>query len=683
MTISTTSKLPSSSHFFHRLFFAAICLCALPVSNTSYANGDYDSPGSGTLMLQHEGGGVLPAMQLDANITVKASGLLADVTLTQTFRNTHTEWAEGRYLFPLPPDATIRGLVVTVGERTITGEVKPRADAKATYEKAKSAGQVASLIEQHRPNLFTANVASIAPQDEIKVTIDILLPLSVVDGAMQMTFPTTLTPRYSNEQTSDTSDIIGPFTQTTEQRGPRLNFKASIFPLADYSEVRSSTHTLQTEPDHIAINDVPMDRDLILRWPFALGDSEQSYAYQSTHDGQRYAQILLTPPNTVKEEEVPARELILVVDKSGSMSGVSIRAAREALHFALDSLTPRDSFNIVAFDDQFYVLFDASRNADDTTIDMARRFIKKIDADGGTEMSDALNFALQENNEPDNDDYPEAERLKQIVFMTDGSTGNEHYLLNTIKQNLGSSRLFTVGIGSAPNSWFLEEAAKAGRGVALSIKDENDVAGPLTQLLDNLSTPVLTDIGIQAAQGQFELYPDPIPDLYASSPLMLVAKIDEDVDSFIITGQHNDSRWREIVQLEPSQEQASAETGSAPSVAMYWARSKIDSLLDEQRYAADEDLHKGEITQLAIAVGLQTKYTSFVAVEAKPVKPLNKSMPLQEVASLIPAGNTMLNVAMPQGAAGTDTLLLFSGLLGLFGAAALGFKRQFKKRRFR
>ena len=145
---------------------------------------------------------------------------------------------------------------------------------------------------------------------------------------------------------------------------------------------------------------------------------------------------------------------------------------------------------------------------------------------------------------------------------------------------------------------------------------------------------------------------------------MLVAKIDDDVDSLIVTGQLNNSRWREIVQLDASHEQVSEDTGSAPSVAMFWARSKIDSLLDEQRYAADIDLHKDAITQLALAVGLQTKYTSFVAAEANPVKPVNENMPSQEVANLIPAGNDMLIVGMPQGAAGIDTLFLLSGLLG-------------------
>ncbi len=661
----------------HSLLSVALLLCCIVVSSIAQANVEYSDPGSGVLVLNHDGGMVLPAMQLDTNIVINAAGLLADVTLTQTFRNERPEWAEGKYLFPLPPDASIRGLTVKVGERIIVGEIKPRATAKAAYEKAKNNGQVASLIEQQRPNLFTANVASIAPQDEISVTIDILLPIRVVEGNMSLTFPTTLTPRYTNTETADADDITGPFTQTTEQRGPRFNLNANIQPLRDNSSIQSSSHILTVDQNRVALSDIPMDRDIEISWPFALGNVEESYTYVSTHKGQRYAQILLIPPAAVDDAVIPARELILIIDKSGSMGGVSIRAAREALHFALDSLSNLDTFNIIAFDDDTYPMFNTSLPVNDKNIAQARRFINRLDAGGGTEMSGALRFALQQNQSAAFDDYPDTERFKQIVFMTDGSMGNEELLLNTIKKNLGSSRLFTVGIGSAPNTWFLEQAAEAGRGVALTIRDEQNVATPLTKLLNDLSTPVLTNIGIQAEAGQFELYPKPIPDLYASSPLMMVAKISDDVDSFIITGQQNQTRWRKSLQLNTEPNDVASDSDSAPALAMQWTRNKVDSLLAEQRYAADTDMHASVITQLAMDVGLQTKYTSFVAVEAEPVKPSSESMPTQQVANLIPAGNEMLTIAMPQGAAGTDTLLWLSALLSLFCMAIIKLARRY------
>jgi Ca-activated chloride channel family protein len=656
----------------------ALFLLSAAVSSVVQANADYSDPGSGVLVLNHDGGLVLPAMQLDTDIVIRASGLLADVTVTQTFRNERPEWAEGKYLFPLPTGASIRGLTVTVGDRTIKGEIQKRETAKHTYEKAKNAGQVASLIEQQRPNLFTANVASIAPQDEISVTIDILLPIKVVDGELNLTFPTTMTPRYTNINTGDAAAITGPFTQTTQQRGPRFNLSAQVQPITDHTLIKSSSHILQIELHEVTLRDIPMDRDLVITWPFTLADSEETYTFTSQHNGQRYAQLLLTPPASVNEATIPARELILIVDKSGSMGGVSIRAAREALHFALDNLSNRDTFNIIAFDNDTYPFSSVSVPVNDKNITKARRFINRLDAAGGTEMQGALRHALTTKKAHVSDDYPESNRFRQIVFVTDGSVGNEDLLLNYIKQHLGSSRLFTVGIGSAPNSWFIEQAAEAGRGVALNIRDEQSVAAPLTQLLQDMMQPVLTDINIQASKGQFELYPKPIPDLYSSSPLMLVAKISDDLDTFIVTSQHNNKRWKKTVKLNEDTANPAPATDTAPSLAMQWTRSKVNSLLTEQRYAADSNMHADVITQLALDVGLQTKYTSFVAVEDVPVKPSTEQMPLQKVANLIPAGNNMLAISMPQGASGTDTLLWLSALFAVFGFGTLAMARRYQ-----
>lgn len=293
-------------------------------------------------------------------------------------------------------------------------------------------------------------------------------------------------------------------------------------------------------------------------------------------------------------------------------------------------------------------------------------------------MQGALQHALRANKIHVSDDYPDANQLKQIVFVTDGSVGNEDVLLNYIKQNLGASRLFTVGIGSAPNTWFLEQAAEAGRGIALNIRDEQNVAAPLTQLLQNMSQPVLTNINVQASAGQFELYPKPIPDLYASAPLMLVAKISDDVEHFIVTGQHNNERWTKTVQLNNSVDEQAPSSKIASSLAMQWTRSKVDSLLDEQRYAVDKNMHADVITQLAMDVGLQTKYTSFIAVETETAKPPTEPMALQQVANLIPAGNNMLSISIPQGAAGTDTLLWLAAILTLFGMVTLTFARRYQ-----
>ena len=647
--------------------FAGLLLIALQSSlgsSRAFANEPQvsQSSSSGVMMLgsgpdRHE------AILLDARMDLSVQGLLADMTLEQTFRNTTGQWLEGRYLFPLPEDAAVRGLTITVGDRVIKGQVMPRQQAKEEYKAAKDAGQVASVVEQNRPNLFTMRVASIAPNDDIKIKLDVMLPVKAKDKSMQLVLPTTLTPRYSNELTPDPEALDTPFARQNDIRGPRLSLVANIAPLDDLSLVASATHTLDTASGSITLTDIPMDRDIVLSWPIRDLTASSGEAFTRAHNGKRYMQVLLSPPSRASELPIVSRELILVIDKSGSMAGESIRAAREAIHSALDGLSPNDTFNIIAFDDRTEPLFSSARLAEAGTIATARRFADRLNADGGTEMLNALQLALTSDQNNDNQD-----RLKQLVFLTDGSVGYEESLLKVIKQQLGNSRLFTVGIGSAPNTWFLEKAAEAGRGISLSIRDTSDVASAVTELLSSLEQPVITDLSIQYKNGFGEIYPNPVRDLYAGQPTMIVGRISNDVDEIVLTGRRAGERWTQMISIPDVTE---SDSEQASSLAMGWARAKIESLLDEQRGSIDSERHKDAITALAIDVGLVTPYTSFVAFESEPVRPTLVPGKSVKVASLVPHGNDMQILHLPQGSAGTDTLAFLSALFALFGCSLL------------
>ncbi len=648
--------------------FTGLLLIALQTvfgSSRSFANDRLheERSSSGMLMLGNEHDS-REAILLDAGLALSVQGLLADMTLEQTFKNTTGQWLEGRYLFPLPGDAAVRGMTIIVGDRIIEGQVMPRESAKKQFTEAAKAGQVASLVEQNRPNLFTMRVASIAPNDEIKIKLDIMLPVTVKDKRMQLVLPTTLTPRYTNSVTPDSAAISTPFARQNQIRGPRLSMTANIAPLDNLSLVTSATHTLETSTGDIALNDIPMDRDIALSWPMQNLDAANGEAFTSEHNNKRYMQVLISPPTDASQMPLLSRELVLVMDKSGSMAGESIRAAREAIHTALDGLKPTDSFNIIAFDDRTISLFPSSRTADANAILAARQFANRLNADGGTEMSKALQLALTETNTENS----EVTRLRQLVFLTDGSVGYEESLLKTIKQQLGNSRLFTVGIGSAPNTWFLKKAAEAGRGISLSIRDTSNVASAVTELLASLEQPVITDLNIQYSQGFGEIYPNPIPDLYAGQPTMITGQISDEVSEIVLTGQRAGERWTQIITVPAA---TPMETSRASSLAMQWARAKIDSLLDEQRVSVDTERHKDSITALAIDVGLLTPYTSFVAIEAEPVRPTVVPAKTVKVASLVPHGNDMQILHLPQGAAGSDLLALMSALFALFGSGLL------------
>lgn len=626
---------------------------------------------SGTLLLSNATTTV-NAVQLDATMNVTVSGLLAQLTLTQTFRNTHDLWMQARYLFPLPESASVQALMIKTGDRIVHGKIMERQAAKKTFDSASESGQITGLVEQQRPNLFTMDVANVAPNSELTVTLTIMLPVDTERSWRSLTLPTTHTPRYTNNITPLAQNVTGAFTDTRQQRGPRLTLTMAIEGIKDYAQVSSDSHVLAIRDDSIIVNDTPMDRDVVINWPANDDVMAKSEIYTSIQAQERYAQILLNPPSAYAQSTA-RRELVIVVDKSGSMAGESIIAARKALQFALENLNPDDQFNIIAFDDQSYPLFTTSQTANDENLRFAKRFVKYLDAEGGTEMRESLDIALTPGSESHDG------RLKQIVFMTDGSVGYEDELLLDIKRQIGNSRLFTIGIGSAPNQWFLNKAAEVGRGIALSIPDSHAAADAIENLLSHLSNPVITDVSVQFIGGRGEIYPNPIPDLYADKPQMLASRLSTGVTEILVSGNRQVNNevepWQQRLNVAPKLPPGQPSSDMVPAIKLFWTRLKVASLLDEQRYAKDTDLHKSAITQLAINAQLLTPYTSFVAVEEQTVRPTSKLQHNTEVASLIPHGSQMMNIVMPQGSAGVDTLSWLSALLAMAGMIMIYLSR--------
>lgn len=636
-----------------------------------------DTPPNGGMLMLGTATSWYQALLLDTHITLDVQGLLADMTVQQRFSNDSEQWLEGKYLFPLPADAAVRGLTVTVGERRITGQVMPRAKATERFNQARDSGQLASLVEQQRPNLFTVRVASIAPGEEVRVHLDVMLPVTVADNLYSLVLPTTITPRYVNSATPDAPGLQAPVAHSQRIRGPRMNLSIAIAAIDDLDTVHSATHELVTADGRLVLTDAPMDRDLILTWEPPVNDSPEGDLFISEHQGKRYMQLLLIPPDaSLNKLEAPLRELVLIIDRSGSMAGQSMRAAREALQVALDDLNEDDFFNIIAFDDSTEALFNTSRPANATYIESARQFVRGLHADGGTEMRAALDMAFNS---------ADVDRLRQIVFITDGSVGYEDELLRRIDSGIGNSRLFTIGIGTAPNRFFLDKAAATGRGVSLSIASPADAQETISTLLSRLQHPVLTDLSLQFIGGSGDMAPDRLPDLYADQPLMLTARIDDSVTGITLAADRSGRRWQRsmaVVSPKPStsptehtglQEspQANAYGPSADAIAMHWARQKIDSLMADQRVALDTELHRERITRLALDVGMVSAYTSFVAVEDTVSRPASSDWHSAQVASLMPAGSLMQPITLPSGAAGSDTKAMWSALLALIGLGLL------------
>ncbi len=682
--LSTDSPKPATGSLFQRLS-ALTWLCFFLITNVTatlaYANTEY--PSAGVLTLEHASGDI-EAVQLDAHLELTVTGLLAEATLTQTFKNTTEFWVNGRYLFPLHEESAVQGMMMLVGKRQIQGIVMPRADAQQTFTQAQEAGQIAALVQQQRPNLFTLNAASIAPGENIVVKLSLTLPIEVSHQHMHLRLPTTLTPRYTNPLTTDATNIEARFAGLSNIRGPRISIDGQFDPLSTLGNLESPTHELDNTDTGFHIASTPMNKDVLLQWPMNVDEHTTATAVVTPHNGERYVQILMNPPN-IRSTPAINRELVLVIDKSGSMAGVSMRSAKEALLIAIDGLQPEDTFNLIAFDHDYYPLFPSARLATTENKYRAREYVGALVAEGGTEMQDVLSFALNKtkrNIKPleVQTGKSKIKRLKQVVFLTDGSVGYEDALLKHIEKNIGDNRLFTVGIGPAPNRWFIEKAATVGRGVSLTIRHSSDVIGPITELLTELESPVLTDIKVQYTGGFGEIYPNPLPDLYANRPGVWVSKISHNVSDIVVTGNRNGERFSQTLKLPHTQQSHSqkaeqAPTPHAPAVVMHWARQKIDSLLDEQRYSFDSKLHKEQITKIGMETGLVTPYTSLVAVDHTVTVPPVKARRDVDVAQLIPEGNDMYSVLLPQGASGADTWTLLSFLCAATGILLMVFSR--------
>lgn len=558
------------------------------------------------------------ATRLDTDVTVDVTGLLARVVVTQSFANPSDDWVEGVYAFPLPEDAAVDALRMKVGERVIEGRIMEKQAARATYERARRDGSRASLVEQDRPNLFRTAVANIAPRDTVEVEISYLETLRYDVGEISLRFPLAITPRYSPDQLS--AGML-PSAQPVSPVPPGLDaslakIEVSLNPGFPLREVASGSHDIRAERSgarqRISLADaaVPMDRDFLLSWTPAIGAEPGAAVFSENRNGQDYALVMFMPPQQSAAIKRLPRETIIVIDTSGSMAGASFEQAREAVTLALDLLDEGDYFNLIEFNSDFSALFQQARPATRTNLASARRYLSQLEANGGTNMAPALARALDAN--------AGTGYLRQVVFMTDGAVDNERELFGLIERQLGESRLFTVGIGSAPNSFFMRNAADSGRGTYSYIASTGEVREKMAALFRKIESPVLKDVTVEWPGQSADVWPRRTPDLYQSEPLMLAARLDELPASVTIRGQQAGQPWQREVPLTHAQD--------FRGVSTLWARSKVASLMDGLSRGELPGVVRGRVLPLALEHHLVTRFTSLVAVDDQPVRPLQASL---------------------------------------------------------
>jgi len=451
--------------------------------------------------------------------------------------------------------------------------------------------------------------------------------------------------------------MLDPTGPVTNPLSLRVELDAG-FPLArlESPSYPVVTRSLGGHVTEVWLDDVPADRDFVLRWAPERGQEPRAAIFSEAYGGEHYALLMLLPPD---EESVPPplpREAIFVIDTSGSMGGSSIGQAREALHLALDRLGPDDTFDVIAFDDAPRALFPDPVPADLANLDEAHRFVQGLEASGGTEMLPALELALRDSGDADG-------RLRQVVFVTDGSIANEQELFAAIQRDLGATRLFMVGIGSAPNAYLLDRAADFGRGTVTLIGTQAEVRDGMAALFRKIERPVLTDLEL-LWNDEVEMWPSRVPDLYAGEPVMVVARLDRFVGEVRLRGRRGGAPLDLRLPLTPGK--------SESGVHKLWARRKIAHWMGQAASGVDAETIRERVTAVAIRHELVSKFTSLVAVDVTPTRPSGAAGAGTNVPNHGPAGfdPNLVPGVLPQGATPAALLLWIGGAALALAAGA-------------
>ncbi|MFT4927693.1 MAG: Ca-activated chloride channel family protein [Phenylobacterium sp.] len=635
------------------------------------------------------------APTLSTDVTMKITGLIARVTVKQTFTNPNQQWLDGVYTFPLPELAAVDHLNLIIGERIIEGQIKEKHQARQIFNKARRAGKKASLVEQHRPNIFANNVANIGPGETVVVEIQYQQTLQYDQGEFSLRFPMVVAPRYIpyKSRSYKSSSYKPGNKEINEFAGTGW----AVDSPADQDEVPDASFiTLAVKADegvndhHVAINidlqsgfplallssdfhqikvaeindshfDITLDqptitnRDFVLRFKPESSAAPQGAFFTQQIGEDNYALLMLVPPyEGLDDRELLAKEMIFVIDTSGSMHGESMEQAKQALHFGLSRLKNGDRFNVVQFNSHTHALFPRAKAATPGAIRQARDYVDGLIAEGGTQIDEALMQVLHNSDE--------TSWVRQVIFITDGSVGNEEVLFDIIHDKLGDSRLFTIGIGSAPNSHFMRGAATFGRGSYTYIGAVDQVNSQISALFQKLESPVLSDINISGfddGSSEVDYWPNPVSDLYLGEPLMVSLKLPVSQQNLTVSGKLASRQWTMDLPIGTG--------GTEEGLNVLWARNKIRSLSESARTPVQRKEVGAAITELALAHHLVTRYTSLIAVDVTPTKPENEQGISAAVANHLPDGWTrhQPHGQLPRGATSAQLNLLLGGLLML------------------
>ncbi|MBN1254787.1 MAG: VWA domain-containing protein [Deltaproteobacteria bacterium] len=583
-------------------------MCILPLT-TSYG-AEKAKVLSPYFFVQSEDPSVDPFPLLETKAKVDIAGVIAEIELTQVYKNEGKRTIEAIYCFPLGTKSAIHAMRMRIGDRIIEAKIEERLTAKRIYDQAKQEGKVASLLEQERPNVFQMKVANIMPGDRIEVKVSYTELLVPEKGIYEFVFPTVVGPRYSNKQEGDAKDndtwLKTPYLHEGEEPPYACDITANLRTGIPLSNVWVSSHkvAVQKEGDRATIKLAPEEKkggnkDFILRYTLQ-GEQIQSGLLLYPGAEENFFLLMLQPPKKVTVGAVPPREYVFIVDVSGSMHGFPLEVSKSLITEIIQNLRKKDYFNILFFASGSQVLSPHPLQATKENVRKAIAMLEGQQGSGGTEILPALKRALA---------LEKKEGLSRIIVTaTDGYVAVEKEAFELIRENLNKANFFAFGIGSSVNRYLIEGMARAGKGEPFVVTNQGEATEATKRFAKFIDAPLLTDIEI-SFQGfdAYDIEPPALPDLFAQRPLILFGKYRDASGKIRIRGK---TVWGGYKKTFAVHTQLEDEGNTA--LQYLWAREKIARLDDYGKIGADV---KEEVTKLGLRYHLMTQYTSFVAVD--------------------------------------------------------------------
>jgi Ca-activated chloride channel family protein len=670
---------------------AVIC-AAISIHPTKVSAGAPQSTSSQLQIIGKDGkvAGFVPLKHTE--VKTEISGFVARISVTQQFENVLPNAVEAIYVFPLPHDSAVDGMIMKVGDREIQAVIKEREEARKIYEAARNSGHTAALLDQERPNIFTQSVANIPPNSTVDVTLSVIELLKYEDGTYEFAFPTVVGPRYipgtpsgaalppnpagvqdvalkngsdgeqrgtmpDTDKVPDASKISPPVAGVhtdDEHAGHDFSINVRLAAGLYVTDVESTSHKISAErtgPDSFNVklaDDAALpNKDFILKYKVAgtgIGDAVLTHADQSGG----YFTLILQPPEKVPDNAVVPRELIFVLDTSGSMWGFPLDMAKKTIARALDNLRPEETFNLITFSGDTRILFPQAVSATPENIKAAKQVLGGAYGSGGTEMMKAIRTALGDDAAAGKPPAGPTPPLRVVCFMTDGYVGDDAAIVAAVKKH-PEARVFAFGIGTAVNRFLLSKMAEEGHGEVEFVTSPDEAQPAADRFYERVHSPVLTNISIDW-QGLpvAEVYPAQLPDLFSAKPIIVTGRYTRAATgSLVIHGTRAGGPFTRTIQVD-----FPAENASHAALEKIWARRKVDDLMSQDWMGIQQgnSKYKAQIVDVGLKHSLATQYTSFVAVETKTViqdgKPVRIEVPVE-----LPEGVSPL--AMPSGSLGT------------------------------